>query len=130
MHSDQYGRLACTEYHNVSGWREQTFGAMIKEIRPILMLHNCLDAQYHAIPQRHNVQRNAFVDQCGPIEFVVAAHSQFLMMPFDDVIVELWEHGTEEEQKSSIRLFTSLGDCVVASYSQRSTPNKRIECTK
>lgn len=56
------------------------------------MLHNRLYAQNDAIPQRHNVQRDALVDQCGTIEFMVTAHPQFLVMVFDDVIVQLETH--------------------------------------
>lgn len=119
MHSYQQGRFERTKYHNVSGWRKQALRAMVKEACAVLMLHNCLYAQNDAIPERDNMQWEALVNQCGTIEFMITAHSQFLVMIFDYVIVQL--------QKNMKELVAIISFSAV--YLQMSTPSTRIGCT-
>lgn len=72
MHADQNDALQNAEHNNVCGWREQTVsGAMIEEVRSILVLHNCLNAQNHGVPQRYRIQWDSLMYRCSSIKLVI-----------------------------------------------------------
>lgn len=89
MHGQQQNRFKCTEQTDVRGGREETLRTVIEEIAAVLVLHYRLNAENHGVPQRNDVQGNAFVNDRGSVEFVVAIHTQLLMFVFDYVIVDL-----------------------------------------
>lgn len=95
----QEDRLARAEQHDVGGGREETLRAMLKEPGSVLILHQCLYGQDNGVPQRHNVQCNALMEQCGAIELMIAVHSQFLVVMLDDEVVQLSAITTDEWAK-------------------------------
>lgn len=92
----QEDRLARAEQNDVGGGREETLRAMLKEPGSVLILHQCLYGQDNGVPQRHNVQCNALMEQCGAIKLMVAVHSQFLVVMLYDEVVELSAITTDE----------------------------------
>lgn len=65
------------------------------------------------------MQWDALVNQCGTIEFMITAHSQFLVMIFDYVVVQLRKNMKELVAEGWHFIFDRILTNVNTQYTQR-----------